>query len=120
MKTILSLAVAFAMTGCAAPAMYQWGGYDDLLYQSYKNPEKADAMRQSLETHVAKLELARQRVAPGLYAEIGTLYLQSGDRVKAVLFYAKERDTWPESKGLMDAMIKNIDRPKTAATEGKT
>jgi hypothetical protein len=52
---------------------------------------------------------------PGLYAELGTLYLQMGEQVKAIAMYVKERDTWPESKSLMDALIKNLRRLKPAS-----
>ena len=52
-------------------------------------------------------------IPPGMYAELGTLYLQEGLTDKARIYYAKERDTWAESKTLMDLLIKNLDsRPK--------
>ena len=46
-------------------------------------------------------------VAPGLYAELGTLYLQGGDNARAIVFYTKERDAWPESRTLMDGLIQH-------------
>lgn len=100
--------------------MYQWGGYDSMLYQSYKSPEKLDAFRQGLELHLNRMEQSQQKVAPGLYAELGTLYLQAGDRAKALSFYTKERDAWPESKGLMGTLITNIGKPAAAKTEVKS
>jgi hypothetical protein len=110
MQIGLLIAVVLALTGCATQQRYQWGGYDELLYQGYKDPNKMEAMRAALETHIAAMEKANQKVAPGLYAELGTLYLQKGDSAKALALYAKERDMWPESKGLMTAMITNIER----------
>lgn len=101
--------------GCAAPGMYQWGGYDRLLYDSYKYPDKVDALRQGLEAQVASSELSKRRVAPGLYAEIGTLYLQAGDSGKAVAFYAKEKELWPESGILMDALMQNVGKRSSAS-----
>lgn len=109
------------ISGCASKhTLYQWGDYDVLLYQSYKNPEKSEAFRQGLELHLMKMEQSQQKAAPGLYAELGTLYLQGGNRVKAVSFYTKERDAWPESRALMDALIKNIDKPMPAKAEVKS
>jgi hypothetical protein len=100
---------AAAVTGCAnTSTMYQWGKYDAMLYQSYKHPEKVLALQNGLESHIATLERSNLKVAPGLYAELGTVYLQSGDAARAVGMYTKERDTWPESKGLMDALIGNV------------
>jgi hypothetical protein len=109
---------ALALTGCATQqSMYQWGNYDSLLYQGYKDPSKMEAMKVKLEAHIAALEKSGQKVGPGLYAELGTLYLQAGASDKAISMYSHERDTWPESKGLMTAMISNIERRQQAHTE---
>ena len=109
MKIFLLCVLGLVLTGCAnRSGLYQWGNYDAMLYQSYKNPEKAIEFRMGLEAHIAKMEQAQQKTAPGLYAELGTLYLQAGDATKAVAMYTKERDAWPESKGLMDSLINNI------------
>lgn len=120
-KFILVALFGVFMTGCATRNnLYQWGGYDAMLYQSYKNPEKAVEFRQGLELHIEKMEAARQKVAPGLYAELGTLYLQAGDASRAVALYTKERDAWPESRGLMDALITNVGKRNTAKSEVKS
>ena len=98
------------LAGCVAPSLYQWGGYERDLYGAYKDPTKVEALRINLETQTALMESSRQKVAPGLYAELGTLYLQLGSSEKAIAMYKKERDAWPESKGLMTAMIENLER----------
>lgn len=119
--TQLAFLLAVLLSGCAAPGLYQWGNYDQLLYQSYKNPEAVLALRKGLEAQVLQLESTKQKVPPGVYAEIGTLYFQSGDRVNAVIYYNKERSAWPESKGLMDVLITNTDKkPGTTSTESKS
>lgn len=43
-------------------------------------------------------------------AELGTVYLQSGNRPQAIRYYELERNTWPESTLLMTAMIQNLER----------
>jgi len=110
MRFGILIVVALALTGCATQQRYQWGGYDELLYQGYKDPNKMEAMRASLETHISAMEKANQKVAPGLYAELGTLYLQKGDSARAVALYSKERDMWPESNGIMTVVITNVER----------
>lgn len=121
LKIILVALFGVFLTGCATRnSLYQWGGYDAMLYQSYKNPEKSVEFRQGLELHIAKMETDKQKVAPGLYAELGTLYLQAGDATKAVAMYNKERDAWPESKGLMDSLITNVAKRSTAKAEAKS
>jgi hypothetical protein len=102
--------LAFVLSGCATAPIYEWGGYDDLMYQQYKEPATTPDVRTGLEAHVLALETNRQRVPPGLYAEVGTLYLQAGNTDQALQMYRRERAYWPESKTLMDAMIGNIER----------
>lgn len=121
MKLIVLLACGLFLTGCAnRPSLYQWGGYDAMLYQSYKDPEKVVAFRTGLELHIAQMELSKQKIAPGLYAELGTIYLQAGDSSKAVAMYTKEREAWPESRGLMDTLINNVAKRTVAKTEVKS
>lgn len=119
MKLVPIVIFAAALSGCASQSLYQWGGYEGMLYQGYKDPTKMEAMRVGLESHIAELEQSGRKVAPGLHAELGTLYLQAGDGDKALASYRRERDTWPESRGLMEAMIKNIERRKRADVQAK-
>jgi len=121
MTKAASIAVAaLGLCGCAQRTMYSWGNYDGLLYQSYKEPEKGALLQSKLEAHVLALEHSGQKVAPGLYAEVGTLYLQGGNEAKATFYYTKERNAWPESQPLMDTLIAHVsDRkaiPATAAS----
>jgi len=76
-------------------------------------------MRLKLESLIAEMEKSKQKVAPGLYAELGTLYLQAGSPDKAIGLYSQERQAWPESKGLMSAMIQNLERRQQAQGEAK-
>lgn len=118
MRLLMSLLAVAALSGCAAPTLYQWGGYESLQYAAYKDPTKAEAMKIKLDAHIVLMETSGKKVAPGLYAELGTLYFQAGVRDKALAMYSRERDTWPESKTLMTAMIKNIERrPASAAVK---
>jgi len=101
MRLVYATLCALALTGCATnKGLYEWGGYDAVLYNSYKDPTTVVGNMQKLELHIQKL-------APGLYADLGTMYLQAGDKAKATANFAKERDTWPESAGLMNALINN-------------
>lgn len=115
---LLALALtAVALGGCVAQPMYKWGGYEPMLYAGYKEPNKMEEMKLGLEAHIAAMDKSGQKIAPGLLAELGTLYLQSGSSDKAISMYKRERDTWPESKGLMDVMIKNLERRKQTVAE---
>lgn len=111
MKVWISIIpLALSLSACAPKSLYQWGGYEDMLYRGYKEPEKIEVMRTNLEVHILKLQQSGQKIPPGLSSELATLYLQAGDRTKAASYYALERDTWPESQGLMSALIKNLEK----------
>ena len=94
-------------TGCAK-GLYDWGSYNKHLYSYYDNPEALESFRVSLETHLSRMEAQGKHPAPGLYAELGTLYLELGDRLTALRYYQKEYDTWPESQHMMAAIIKRL------------
>jgi len=111
MKTILGLLILLLLASGCATRRYDWDNYDGRLYRYYKEPSSADEFRVSMEQHFKTLESHNARPAPGLYAELGTLYLEKGDRQTAQAYYQKERDTWPESRYLMDAMLLQLQKP---------
>ncbi len=111
---LLAVAASLGMAGCASNRLYQWGDYEDNLYASYKDATKAEALRLKLEAHIQAMEKGGQKVAPGLYAEVGTLYLQAGQRKAALGWYQRERAAWPESAVLMTSMIQNLERLEAA------
>jgi hypothetical protein len=113
------LLAALLLSGCATTTtrQYQWGEYEGLLYASYKDPAKVEELTVGLRELIAQIERNNQKVAPGLYAELGTLYLQAGSADEALSMYRKERDAWPESRGLMSALIQNLERQKTPAVQ---
>jgi len=112
MKLIYATMFALALSGCASKGLYDWGGYSAALYNSYKDPATVTDGVQQLQTHIGKLEQGRQKVPPGLYADLGMLQLQAGDKEHAQANFRKERALWPESAGLMDALINNGAMPK--------
>lgn len=116
--SVAAVGALLAMTGCASnQGLYQWGDYDTALYSTYKNPETVVELQTKLEKHIAAMREAKQKVAPGLYAELGSLYLQAGKPEAAVEQYRKERDLWPESRTLMDAMITTLENRASKKTE---
>jgi hypothetical protein len=115
-RALLLLACGVAVSGCAhRTGLYTWGGYDDLLYNAYKDPSSASAMKSQLEANVAYVEGHHERVAPGLYAEIGTLYLSTGDKANAARFFHLESEHWPESRPFMERLIAHLDTVTPAA-----
>ena len=113
-RNVFIVVVTLALAACVQ-RIYDWNNYDANLYRYYKDPTSAEKFRVGMEAHLKELEEKKQRPAPGLYAELGTLYLERGDRSTAAIYYAKERDAWPESRYLMDTMLQAMRSPAKEA-----
>ena len=108
MKHLPYLVVLVMFSSCATTSLYDWGHYEDDLFDYYHEPSVKDEVVIDLVNHLEKQELKGRKPAPGLYAEAGTFYLLEGDADKAILFYQKEADYWPESEPMMSALIRNL------------
>lgn len=108
MKRTLIVTAALLLTACASGPQkkYEWGTYEQSLYDYYKTPADLTALVSSVETTIVNAEKANRPVPPGLYAEYGFLLLQQGKSKDAVGFFDKEKARWPESATLMNRMIK--------------
>lgn len=116
MRIVFLIAAAISLIACATPSRYQWDGYDQQLYSYYKNPATAQDFRLRLETYVQAIEKNGQKPPPGMFAEVGTLYLEGGDVQTAVSYYRKEAAAWPESEPLMKVMVARLEK-KTPANQ---
>jgi hypothetical protein len=111
MKVIIAVIVASVILGgCATRAGYQWSQYDQKLYDYYKAPGTAEQFLADLEAHVRTLDQSGVKPPPGLYAEVGTLYLHKGERANAIAYFKKEAAAWPESRSLMIALVTNLEK----------
>ena len=97
------------LTGCASPSLYEWGNYDQWLYENYKNPQNDEELYVELTALITEFESRKnpsvKPLAPGLYAEYGFLLMRRGENERAIEYYNKERALWPESAYFMDSMI---------------
>jgi hypothetical protein len=116
MKHIVALALGAALLGgCAPQTRFEWGSYQESLYLYAKAPDQRDAYRQSLQDAIDKGKQTN-RLAPGLQAELGYLYLEEGDRGRAIQLFEAEMAQFPESKPFLTDMIKRLQGvPPTAA-----
>lgn len=104
------LALSPALVACVAPTHYAWSGYDDVLYTHYKNPQDRQAFVAQLKEVVLRSAQEGRRVPPGIYAEYGYALYEEGQLQEAVVYFKKEHDLWPESRFLMEKMIRNVER----------
>jgi hypothetical protein len=98
---ILGCALTLSLTACAGTqSRYHWGGYEHTLYAYSKNPEKRAEYEESLREAIAKGE-ELNKVAPGLYAELGWLALEAGDQRQAAEAFEREMQLFPESRAFL-------------------
>ncbi len=103
------MAVILVLTGCGPQTKYAWNGYDQKLYDHYKNPTESEQFIEILKEVIVYGESAG-KVPPGMYAEYGYLLYEKGNFTEAILYFKKEQDKWSESKVLMAKMISNANK----------
>jgi len=111
MSRVLWLASLVALlTGCAAPTLYSWGQYEDLVYVTYAAPGKAAAEMQieKLEQDYQQARAANKRVPPGWHAYLGYLYVQVGKVDEARRELETEKAEFPESSVFVDRLLANL------------
>ena len=118
-------ALALVIAGCSNASgprsLYYWDGtYSSSLY-SYLN-EDGDATEQisRLENLVQNSTQRGYKVAPGLYAHLGLLYLNNGNLGAANANFDKEVQNFPESREFINFIkgSKNLTPKKQSKKEG--
>lgn len=105
MKRVALCVVALStLSACAGNnQLYEWGSYQPALVSHTKAPD-SERFVEELEETLAKAE-KKEKVPPGLYAELGYLHLEAGNIDEAIAAFEKERQAFPESTSMMDRMI---------------
>lgn len=107
-KKIVLLVAAAVLTGCASEpqTIYHWEKYQPTLYEYYQqdkvSPEEQIA---SLKESIEKAKAKNKPVPPGLYAQLGLLYANTGHDVEARQQFETEKAHFPESASFMDFLL---------------
>jgi len=108
--------VAILFVGCTHPEapkpLYNYGDYGKSYYDYKKTmtPESTLAFQESIQKAIDGVDgSSSRRVPPGMYANLGYMYLKSGKPNEAKDYFKKEKSTYPESTLFMDRMIKKIE-----------
>jgi hypothetical protein len=118
-KYAIPVIAVIILGGCGAqPAkpLYNYAGYSDSYYAYKKNmtPESTLQLEKSIQEAIDGTDKSRSgRVAPGLHANLGYLYLKAGKTNEAIASFTMEKAVYPESTLFMDKLINRI-----KATEG--
>lgn len=106
---------ALVLSGCQTRqlTLYHWGAYEASLYQQLSAPGKGtpEQIALALEADIQKAAAANRPVHPGLHAQLGHLYFQTGRHDLARREFENEKRLFPESAIFMDRMLGNIAPP---------
>lgn len=110
----LSLSFIVILSGCSSgpKPLFVYGDYSEDYYASKKdNSPKSDLkFQKSIEYAIENSEKSRSgKVAPGMYANLGYIYLKSGNTQKAIDSFIKEKVEYPEATIFMDRMIQKTE-----------
>jgi len=112
-KMVLGVAALLLFAGCASqPPLYNYQDYSSSYYDNVKTPgeETALNLQQSMEKAIEAAGESRSgRVPPGMYANLGYIYLKGGASAKAIQMFNKEKETYPEATHFMDRVIQKVE-----------
>ena len=107
---LIVLSISFMIGGCVTskPPMYEYGNYSESFYAMKRTPgEKSDGKwKSSLESIIEKSNASAIRVPPGVFANLGYLYLKVNDTENAIKNFELEKKIYPEAEVFMNNLIK--------------
>lgn len=112
----LSLVLAAALTGCVQPPrnLYQWGGYQDQLYEHFKGDRQSPSEQvRVLEAQAQKARAGGMALPPGFRAHLGMMYLRLGREDDARRLLEAEKASFPESTQYMDFLLKRLNAARS-------
>ena len=106
--------IGFLLSGCSSQPkpLYNYGDYSESYYHAKKelSPDSALELQKAIEYSIENAANSRSaRVAPGMYANLGYIYLKGGKTDKAIESFEKEKNIYPESAHFMNRMIKKVE-----------
>lgn len=113
-RYIAPVITAIILAGCGAQQpkpLYNYAGYSDSYYAYKKNmtPESTLQLEKSIEEAINGTQNSSSgRVAPGMHANLGYLYLKAGKSNEAIASFIKEKTVYPEAAFFMDKLINRV------------
>jgi len=108
------LVSVLGLSACAQQkTLYDWGVYEQVVYDMYVHPGKADPGTQiaKLTEDVERIKAEGGRVAPGVHAHLGYLYYTQGQPALAQEELTIEKRLFPESAVFVDGMLARMPQP---------
>lgn len=107
LKLSAYISVLLCLSGCSS-SLYYWGNYHHASSEYASQDITETEYIEILSEIESDAMSSGKKIPPGFYAELGTLYLKTGNKLSAVSYYQKERDSWPESRTFMDKLISGL------------
>ncbi len=104
--------ILLSFTNCSThKPLYYYGDYSEEYYTAKREltPEAKLQLQHSIEEAINNPNNSiSQRVAPGMYANLGYIYLKNANNAKAIEYFEKEKQLYPESAYFMQRMINKV------------
>ena len=107
-SVLIVILLCVLTAGCTTTQkQYYFGDYSNTLYdfEKDKSEETLAEHKEQLEHIVSESKEKSIHVPPGIYAELGYIYLKENKPKEAIAFFKKESVLYPESKQFMDRLI---------------
>lgn len=112
-KVVPGVAALLLFSACSAqPPLYNYEDYSSRYYVHVKEPsdETALNLQKSMEEAIEAAGESRSgRVPPGMYANLGYIYLKGGQSAKAIEMFNREKQAYPEATQFMDRVIQKAE-----------
>ena len=110
----IAAALLVVSASCASPSYYDWGRYEESVYQVTARPDGFDLAAEidALEQQLEKTEAKQRPIPPGLHAHLGYLHTVSGNADAARAHFEQEKALFPESAKFVDFLLERL-MPKT-------
>jgi hypothetical protein len=104
---VVAVLLAAALGACQPATRFEWGSYEPSLYAYYKDTAQRTQYRQALVSAIAA-GTKSNKVAPGLHAELGYLYMEDGNFAEARVNFEREIVLFPESRLFLQGVIQRM------------
>lgn len=110
---LTAVSALFLLTACSGQPkpLYNYENYSDSYYEAKKSmsDESTLALQKSIQMTLENAsESSSGRVPPGMYANLGYIYLKNAKSKEAIENFEKEKLIYPESAHFMNRMIKKV------------